>query len=121
MVMTTSAHWPRSLVSFCGRLPAMSMPISRIASATTGCTCSAGRVPAERDSWRAPAARANSASLICDRPAFCLQTNRTFDIVRSDQDVEQRPSLRLQAAGQAIVGPDPGLADVDQSGLPQLR
>jgi hypothetical protein len=34
-------------------------------------------VPAERASWRPSAAAANSASLICERPALCRQTNRT--------------------------------------------
>src|SRR2546430_8648490 len=96
------------------------MPCSRITSTTTPWTCWAGRVPAERASWRPLAARSKSAWLICDRPAFCLQTKRTRATLASDEHVEQRAGLRLQASGQPVVGPDAGLADIDQAGLAQL-
>ena len=52
------------------------MPSSAIASTTSGWTRSAGVVPAERASWRPSAARAKSASLICERPALWRQTKR---------------------------------------------
>src|ERR1700704_4828668 len=83
--------------------------------------CSAGRVPAERDWCRPLARRSKSAWLICDRPAFCLQTKSTRATLASDEHVEQRAGLRLQAMGQPVVGPDASLADVDQAGFPKLR
>ena len=53
------------------------MPSSRIAATTSGWTCCAGRLPAERASWAPAAARSNSAWAICDRPAFWMHTNST--------------------------------------------
>ena len=38
----------------------------------------AGRLPAERASWRPPAARRKSASAITVRPAFAMQTKSTW-------------------------------------------
>ena len=37
-------------------------------------------VPADAALWRPPAARSNSAWLICERPALCRQTKRTCAI-----------------------------------------
>src|SRR2546423_4533165 len=121
IVTTTSAHWPRSSVNFCGRCADRSMPCSRITSTTTAWTCSAGRVPAERAWWRPLAARSKRAWLICDRPAFCAQTNSTRTTASSDEHVEQRAGLRLEMAREPVVGPDAGLADVDQPCITQLR
>src|SRR5262249_46951630 len=73
-----------------------SIPASRIASTTTGCTRIAGADPADRDSTRSPPiARANAAAIWL-RPAFCTQTNRRRVGVT-------RPSPRRAAGG----GPRP--------------
>src|SRR2546423_990749 len=110
IVTTTSAQRARSSVSGAGRFWERSIPTSRIASTTAACSCSAGRVPADLDSWRPSAARANSASLICDRPAFWWQTNSTRVIAGGlDEHVEQGSSLRLEGTRQAGVGPYTGL------------
>src|ERR1700730_14042737 len=97
------------------------MPCSRIAATTTGGTSPVGRVPAERDWWWPLATCSNSAWLICDRPAFCLQTNSTRATAASGKDVEQRAGLGLESTGQPVVRPDPSLANVDQTGFTQLR
>src|SRR5436305_173 len=68
------------MVSSRGRRSDRSMPSSHIASTTCGCTRSPGVVPADRASWGPPAALANSAWLIWERPALCRQTKRTFAI-----------------------------------------
>jgi hypothetical protein len=64
-----------------GRWAARSIPISRIASTTSGHT------PSRRGSWPADSARTsagawrlNSASAIWERPALWVQTNRIFFI-----------------------------------------
>ena len=67
-------------VSRRGTRSARSIPSSRIASTTSGCTRSAGVVPAPTRSWRPPASRSNSASLICERPALWRQTKRAVAI-----------------------------------------
>src|SRR5207247_10495300 len=96
------------------------MPCSRITSTTTPWTCSAGRVPAERAWWRPLAARSKRAWLICDRPAFCLQTKRTRATLASDEHVEQGAGLRRKTAGELVVGPDAGRVDLRQAGSPTL-
>src|SRR2546421_7550816 len=97
------------------------MPRARTTSPTAAWTCSAGRVPAERAWWRPLAARSKRAWLICDRLAFCVQTNSTRTTASSDEHVEQRAGLRLEMAREPVVGPDAGLGDVDQPGITQLR
>src|SRR5690242_7016331 len=74
-----------SMSSSCGTLPERSMPASAITSTTSGWTAAAGRLPAERASWRPAAARSNSACAIWERPAFWMQTNSTW--------LTPRPSL----------------------------
>src|SRR3954470_18425506 len=80
MVTTTSAHSASPVPRRRGVRSPRSMPISRIASTTCGWTRSAGCVPADRVRCRRSAARVNSASLICDRPALWRQTKRTLAI-----------------------------------------
>src|SRR5438105_13102112 len=75
-----SACWASSRVSSWGRRSDRSMSSSCITSITSRWTRSAGVVPAEAAVCRPSAARSNSASLICERPALCRQTNRTCAI-----------------------------------------
>ena len=52
-------------------------PISLIASTTKGHTCRAGCWPADSARRSGGASRRKKASAICERPALCVQTNRT--------------------------------------------
>src|SRR5687767_4009017 len=77
IVTIRSACSASSVVRSFGRCSERSIPTSRIASTTWGCTRSAGVVPAESATCRPLAARSNSARLICERPALWRQTNST--------------------------------------------
>src|ERR1019366_1845585 len=78
IVTTISACSASSRVSFCGLRSLRSTPSSAIASMTSGWTRCAGVVPAEAAVCFPSAACSNSAWLICERPALCRQTNRTW-------------------------------------------
>src|SRR3954463_6126758 len=80
MVTTTSACSASSRVSRRGTRSARSTLSSRMTSTTSGCTRSAGVVPADSARWRPPAARSKSAADICERPAFWRQTKSAVAI-----------------------------------------
>src|SRR5271166_3904918 len=80
IVTTTSACPASSRVSSLGLRSDRSMPSSCMTAMTSGCTLSAGVVPADSETCRPAAARSKSAWLICERPALCRQTNRTVAI-----------------------------------------
>ena len=86
IVTTMSAH-SASAVSSCFGTRSAS---SGINSATSGCTRDAGVVPAER---ALPPRPSYSACAICDRPAFCLQTKRTF-MRRAHHAMRRSPPAR---------------------------
>src|SRR5207237_7359275 len=78
MVITRSADRTISSVSRWPRCPETSIPTSRMASTTSGCTASPGIVPALPAS-PFPSARAlKKASAITLRPAWWTQTNSTW-------------------------------------------
>src|SRR5450755_69056 len=114
MVTTMSAHSASSRVSSCGVRLERSMPCSSMTSSTSGCTCSAGAVPAERASWRPLAARSNSAWLICERPALWRQTHRRRTVTLTLCGCGLR-SLELSAADE-LVGERAGGGADDRSG-----
>src|SRR2546421_3381506 len=101
IVTTRSAQRASSSVSRRGWRPARSTPSSRITSMTSGCTCRAGSVPADCASWLPPAARRKSASLIWERPAFCLQTKSTFTSL--EDNLRSGVSFLVQEIGRALA------------------
>src|SRR5437763_1318543 len=63
---------------------------------TSGWTRSAGEVPADRAPWRPAPNCSNRAWLICERPAFWRQRNRTVDIDGSDALLAKLSSARQE-------------------------
>src|SRR5215471_2595683 len=84
MVMSRSASWASSLVSFCGFAEVRSKPASRITCTTSGWTLSTGCVPAEiARAFVGSAYLLKNAAPICERPALCTQAKMTFCAVIS--------------------------------------
>src|SRR5262245_52786560 len=109
IVTTTSGHSTSACSSRCGTRSARSTPSSHMAATTSGWTCSAGWVPADRASWRPFAAAVKSASAICERPAFWTQTKRIHAVAAALEE-EHVPPLAVQLA-EALSPPDDLEAD----------
>src|SRR3954447_24413948 len=120
IVTTTSARSASPRVSGCGGRSERSMSTSPITSTASGCTrpCGSATLPADSAVCRPSAARANSASLICERPALCRQTKRTWLMSGSVQGWRARRRRRPRR-------PQAGVADahstVRERAAEQLR
>src|SRR4029077_1304266 len=77
IVITTSAALTNSSLRGLGNSWLMSIPISRIASTTTGWSSCAGVLPAERTCTLPLARSLRSPAAIWLRPALCTQTKST--------------------------------------------
>jgi hypothetical protein len=77
-VIAQSAWSCISRSSFLGLRLEMSISISRMASTTSGQTASAGSWPADSARTSSGAWPSRNAWAICERPALCVQTKRTY-------------------------------------------